>query len=129
MAQYHRGATFERTVIEHLEGFGWASVRAAGSKGDTKSDIVSFHPTGLIMLVQCKLNGIISAEEWNRIHEIALWGPTTLAVIADKPARGKIGYWRITGERIPYKPNMNREPFDPAVSPVSAAALMIRTAP
>jgi|SRR5688500_8737556 len=111
---YVNGSAFERKVMDDLSRSGWESVRAAGSKGGTKADIIAFHPKGLIMLIQCKTNGIISAEEWNRIFEVASWAyPMTLAVIADRPARGKIGYHLITGERIPYKPNMNRIPLDP----------------
>lgn len=113
--QYQNGRTFEYKVMNDLASFGFESVRAAGSKGGTKADIVAFHPTGVIMLVQCKTNGIISAEEWNRLYEVALWSPATRPIIADRPARGKIGYWLITGERVPYKPDRNRIPFNPAL--------------
>jgi hypothetical protein len=114
MTHYANGRSFEYRVMEDLARSGWESVRAAGSKGGTKADIVALHPKGLIMLIQCKTNGIISAEEWNRIFEVASWAyPMTLAVIADRPARGKIGYHLITGTRVPYKPAMNRIPLDP----------------
>lgn len=114
--RYQKGSTFERTIRDHLGTFGYVTVKAAGSKGDTKADLVSFHPTGRILLVQCKTNGIISAEEWNRIYEVASWSTSTLAIIAEKPARGKIAYWRITGERVSYKPHMNRVAFVPTVN-------------
>lgn len=113
MTHYANGRSFEYKVMEDLERSGWVSVRAAGSKGDTKADIVSFHPTGIVALSQCKTNGIISAIEWNRLYEVAMWSPNTVALIADRPARGKIGYWLITGERVPYKPTMNRIAFNP----------------
>jgi Holliday junction resolvase len=112
MTHYNNGRSFEYKVIDDLSVSGWVSVRAAGSKGTTKADIIAFHPTRGIMLVQCKTNGIISAEEWNRLHEVAGWNGNT-AVIAERPKRGKIAYWRITGKRVPYKPTVNRIEYFP----------------
>ena len=113
MTHYNNGRSFEYRVMEDLSVSGWVSVRAAGSKGSTKADIIAFHPTKGIMLVQCKTNGIISAEEWNRLHEVAGWNGNTKAVIAERPKRGKIAYWEITGERVPYKPAKNRIEYFP----------------
>jgi Holliday junction resolvase len=113
MTHYANGRSFEYKVMEDLSVSGWVSVRAAGSKGSTKADIVAIHPTRGIMFVQCKTNGIISAEEWNRLHEIAGWHENTKAVIAERPKRGKIAYWEITGERVPYKPAKNRIEYFP----------------
>ncbi len=123
MTHYANGRSFEYKVMEDLERSGWVSVRAAGSKGSTKADIVAFHPSGIVGMIQCKTNGIISAEEWNRLHEIALWSPNTIALIADRPSRGKIGYWLITGERVPYKPSMNRIAFSPHTLPTDSRLL------
>lgn len=113
MTHYDRGRSFEYRVIDDLEVSGWVSVRAAGSKGPTKADIIAFHPVKGIILVQCKINGIVSAEEWNRIYEVSGWTPGTKAIIAERPKRGVIAYWQITGERIPYKPAMNRIEYLP----------------
>jgi len=113
MTHYNNGRSFEYKVMEDLSVSGWVSVRAAGSKGTTKADIVAFHPDGRIMMVQCKTNGIISAEEWNRLHEVAGWNEHSTAVIAERPKRGKIAYWAITGKRVPYKPTVNRIEYFP----------------
>lgn len=111
--RYRKGRTFENDVSDHLETNGWSSVRAAGSKGNTKADLISFHPLGVILLIQCKTNGIISAEEWDRLYEIALWNPFTRAILAYKPKPGKIVYDKLTGPRVRMKPMMNRIPYDP----------------
>lgn len=113
MSHYANGRSFEYRVMEDLSVSGWVSVRAAGSKGSSKADIVSFHPTGAIMMIQCKTNGIISAEEWNRLYEVAGWNERATAIIAERPKRGVIAYWEITGERVPYKPTMNRIEYYP----------------
>lgn len=113
MTHYNNGRSFEYKVMDDLSVSGWVSVRAAGSKGSTKADIIAFHPERGIMLVQCKTNGIISAEEWNRLFQVAGWNVNTTAVIAERPARGKIAYWAITGERVPYKPSVNRIEYFP----------------
>lgn len=113
MTHYNNGRSFEYKVMEDLSVSGWVSVRAAGSKGSTKADIIAFHPTGQIMMVQCKTNGIISAEEWNRLYEVAGWNDSATAIIAERPKRGKIAYWAITGVRVPYKPSVNRIEYYP----------------
>jgi Holliday junction resolvase len=116
MTHYANGRSFEYRVMDDLSVSGWVSVRAAGSKGSTKADIIAFHPTRGIMLVQCKTNGIISAEEWNRLYEVAGWNDgVSVAVIAERPKRGKIAYWAITGQRVPYKPSVNRIEYFPHV--------------
>lgn len=111
--RYRKGRTFEYDVRDHLAEHGWATTRAAGSKGGMKTDLVSFHPLGIVLLVQCKTNGIISGSEWDRLYEVALWNPTWRAVIAYK-IDGKISLDKITGYRIHMKPTMNRIRYDAA---------------
>lgn len=109
--RYRKGRTFEYDVRDHLEAHGWASTRAAGSKGGMKTDLVAFHPLGVILLVQCKTNGVISEAEWNRLYEVSLWNPTWRAIIAYK-IDGRISLDKITGFRVRMKPTTNRIRYD-----------------
>jgi Holliday junction resolvase len=113
--RYRKGRTFEYACADALAAVGWRTVRAAGSKGETKADLVAFHPSGLVALVQCKADdsdGAISAAEWDALYETALWLPHTgIALIAYKPSRGKIKFDLITGYRVPRKPLMNRREY------------------
>lgn len=109
---YQKGTRFERKVIDHLagneregiEGFGYTVVRAAGSKGDSKADLIAFHPTLPIMLIQCKTDGKISKAEWDRLYEVASWYPgTCVPVLASNGPKGRGVTWvQLTGERVPY---------------------------
>lgn len=71
--QYRSGATFERKVAEWLSGRAMAVVRAAGSKGAGKMDLVAFAPDGRVLIIQCKTTGLIGPAEWNRLVEVATW--------------------------------------------------------
>lgn len=96
-SNYRRGANFERIVAAALERDGYVVMRAAGSHG--KADLVALKPTQVV-LVQCKLTGTsaVRPPEWN-----ALWDAATragaIAVIASRPARGRIGYAQLTGPK------------------------------
>lgn len=72
---YDRGTAFERKVAEFLAAPGrdMAVMRAAGSKGAGKMDLVAFAPDGRVLIVQCKITGIIAPAEWNRLWEISGW--------------------------------------------------------
>lgn len=72
---YRAGTAFERKTRQWLADHGAAVVRAAGSKGTGKMDLVAFMPDGRILIIQCKATGDISPGEWNRLVEIAGWGP------------------------------------------------------
>lgn len=72
--RYQQGRQFELKVAACLaEIGGMAVVRAAGSKGAGKMDLVAFAPDGRVLIVQCKTTGKISPGEWNRVVEIAGW--------------------------------------------------------
>lgn len=120
--RYKKGARFEYDVRDHLTEHGWVSTRAAGSKGGMKTDLISIHPLGVILLIQCKTNGVISEAEWNRIYEVALWNDCMRAIIAYKGDRGGIVLDKITGFRVRMKPNLNRLRYDPAKANLSLAS-------
>lgn len=101
---YAKGTRFEHKVRADLEGLGYSVIRAAGSKGDAKVDLVAFHPLRPLMLVQCKTDGKISKAEWDRLYEVAGWYPAVcVPVLAANGARGEgVSYHAIEGLRVPY---------------------------
>jgi len=87
-SQYRRGADFERLVRSDLERRGYLAMRAAGSKGATvdgaKIDILAMYPSicdeaffsgsplrSRLLLVQCKLSGIVSLSDKIRLISAA----------------------------------------------------------
>ena len=75
MSKYSRGADFERAVVKHLEKEGYLAFRCAGSKGNSKVDVIAFarDEKGFMQthLIQCKLNGAISKSEKRTICQAA----------------------------------------------------------
>lgn len=59
---YRRGADFERRVASDLEGYGYVTVRSAGSH--SPADIVAMRD-GETVCVQCKRDGRLDPGEWN----------------------------------------------------------------
>lgn len=136
MAQtrYRKGTTFEYVIRDKLHPYGYAVARGAGSKGSSKADLVAFSPHGAILIIQAKTNGIISAEEWNRLWDISQWSAKTVPVayrigveeveikdipvrpvipiIAYKNPRGSLLMDEIVGPRVRMKPHENRKPFE-----------------
>lgn len=94
---YNRGAQFERKVGSDLTDRGYRVVRSAGSH--SPADIVALcagmQPVG----VQCKTNGRLDPEEWDKFF---WWCERAGAVpvLASKGPSGKgILYRRITGRK------------------------------
>lgn len=117
MSHYARGTRFEHKVRDHLMALGYSVLRAAGSKGDSKVDLVAFHPYRPMLLIQCKIDGKISVAEWNRVREVAGWyGPLCVPVLAQNGPNGQgVVYYRLTGERVSRSRSRPCEAFDPAV--------------
>jgi Holliday junction resolvase len=129
--KYVSGRAFEYRIIKALHAAGYAVARGAGSKGSTKADVIAFSPHGGILIIQAKHDGKISADEWNRLYDVASWSAKTVAsgwsgadstgviefrpvvpLIAYTDPRGRIVMDELTGERVRGKPMMNRAPFD-----------------
>ena len=67
---YKRGYTFELEVKHTLEDVGFCCIRSAGSHGAI--DILAGKDDGdTIWAVQCKKNGIMSAEDWANLKKDA----------------------------------------------------------
>lgn len=99
-SHYQRGTAFERQVREDLRERGYTVIRAAGSKGDSKVDLVAISGTARhpLVFLQCKLDGKLGPAERTRIRQVSLWAGA-LAVVAGKtgPRGAMLEYWRLTG--------------------------------
>jgi Holliday junction resolvase len=105
---YINGRNFEWKVRDHLAANGYDVVRAAGSKGGTKADLIAFKP-GQLLIVQCKRNGTLPLSEWDRLVEVSGW-VQGVPVLATIPAAGKgIEYVRLLG---PKRPRSRTQPVE-----------------
>lgn len=96
--QYRRGATFERKIVSDLRAKGYETIRAAGSRGSSKVDIFAWHPDGQLLFVQCKINGKLPSEEWNRVREVASWVGAQPVLATNNKAI--IQYWYLVDDRV-----------------------------
>lgn len=90
-AKYIKGSTFERAVAIFLrERINAAVVKAAGSKGEAKADLVAFVPDGRVLLIQCKATDPkLGPDEWNALYRVSRWNHLAVALVATKGARGQ----------------------------------------
>jgi Holliday junction resolvase len=107
-----RGIYLERRAAEILASRGWFTIRAAGSHGI--ADVVAVRP-GEVVLVQCKTDGAIRSEEWNRLYDVA----TALGAVAvvcqyDTDTHRRIVLIRITGTHTPRSREWPHETWNPA---------------
>lgn len=96
MTNYANGATFERKVAALLTTDGYLVMRSSGSHGE--ADLVALKQ-GQVLLVQCKSNGRLDPGDWNGLHEVAQ-RVGAVALLAHRPAPGKVVYWRLTGPKV-----------------------------
>lgn len=101
--QYEKGTRFEYKVRDDLEALGYSVVRAAGSKGDSKIDLIAFHPEHPMLLIQCKADGKISKKEWDRVFTVSGWYAGTVPLLAYNGVNGHgVRYVCIEGPRVRY---------------------------
>lgn len=98
MTAYATGTRFEHKVRDHLTGNGYEVIRAAGSKGASKVDLVAFKP-GQLLFIQCKRGGVLSPGEWDRIVEVAGWVGAIPLLAANGPADRGVIYVGLTGPK------------------------------
>jgi hypothetical protein len=112
VSHYEKGVRFERKTRTDLAENGYEVIRAAGSKGSTKIDLLAMKP-GQQLLIQCKESGDISPAEWNRIVEVAGWYPgIAIPLLAANGPRGRgVVYTRLLGPKIPRARTQPCEPF------------------
>jgi holliday junction resolvase Hjr len=96
--RYANGRGFEYATRDRLADDGYEVVRAAGSKGSTKIDLVAFK-SRQILFVQCKRDGKLSIVERTTLLRVASLLPgVALPVLAYKPsARGGVAFAVLTG--------------------------------
>lgn len=101
---YQRGADFERAVVRDLEGHGYKAIRSAGSH--KPADVVAML-SGETFVIQCKRDGVLRPDEWNKFWEWALAAGAT-PILARKGPRGSgIIYHRLTSRKV----GMGRQPL------------------
>lgn len=110
MSHYAAGTRFEHKTIADLEGNGYETIRAAGSKGGTKVDIAAFKP-GQLLLVQCKRSGALPPAEWDRIVEVAGWVGAIPLLAANGPRGRGVVYTELLGRKIPRARTQPCRPF------------------
>lgn len=105
---YSRGADFERMVAKDLECYGYVTVRSAGSH--SPADIVAMLD-GETLCVQCKRNGRLDPDEWNKFFDWCASGGA-VPILASKGPRGcGVIYRRLTSS----KDGTGRQPLAPWV--------------
>ncbi|MEV1321977.1 hypothetical protein AB0J14_38515 [Micromonospora arborensis] len=112
MSHYEKGVRFERKTRTDLAENGYEVIRAAGSKGSTKIDLLAMKP-GQQLLIQCKESGDISPAEWNRIVEVAGWYPgVAIPLLAANGPRGRgVVYTQLLGVKVPRARTQPCRPF------------------
>lgn len=101
MSHYAKGARFEHKVIAALEKAGFTCIRSAGSKGDSKIDVIAIRP-GALLFVQCKTDGTLRKSEWDRILEVSRWVGATAALASNGVNGRGIVLSELTGEKVAY---------------------------
>lgn len=98
MSTARQGRDVEHQARRQLDGAGYWTHRAAGSKGAV--DIVALKPSQCL-LVQCKRTGTMPPAEWNGLWDLASWltggGLDVVPVLArrDHPRRVPVSFWRL----------------------------------
>jgi Archaeal holliday junction resolvase (hjc) len=119
--QYEQGTRFEHKVIADLESRGFVTVRAAGSKGAGKVDVIAVRAGELTgvqrwslkngwgpamvgshhLWIQCKRTGVIPPAEWNRLYEVAHWALAVPVLAENGPAGRGVTYRRLDAQKVP----------------------------
>lgn len=94
MSHYATGTRFEHKTRDDLAANGYEVVRAAGSKGSTKADLIAMKP-GQLLFVQCKRSGALPPAEWDRLVEVAGWVGALPILAANGPAGRGVAYTRL----------------------------------
>lgn len=91
MTNYERGRRLEWDTVKDLDDNGYATIRAASSKGI--ADVVGFKP-GQVLFIQAKTNGIISPADRVNLLWLAAMIPGGIAIVVSRP---RVTYRRLTG--------------------------------
>lgn len=94
---YQRGADFERRVAKDLERFGYVTIRSAGSH--KPADVVAMMG-GQTFAIQCKRDGVLRPEEWNKFWEWAKVAGATPILASNGPRGSGIIYHRLVSRKV-----------------------------
>jgi Holliday junction resolvase len=100
MSAYTRGYLFEQKISGQLTQDGYWCIEARGSHGI--ADVVALKP-GQVLLIQAKIDGIISIADWNRLLDLAT-RLGAVPLLAWRPKRGVIEYRRLVEARVARQP-------------------------
>lgn len=106
---YGKGTRFEHKTRDDLTANGYDVMRAAGSKGSTKVDLIAVKP-GQLLFIQCKATGTLPPAEWDRIVEVAAWVGAVPLLAANGPNGRGVLYTRLNG---PKRRNCRIQPCEP----------------
>lgn len=107
MNHYAAGTRFEHKTRDNLTDNGYEVIRAAGSKGSSKVDLVAVKP-GQWLFIQCKATGALGPSEWDRILEVAGWVGAVPLLAANGPRGRGITYIRLLGPKRRSVPMKNQ---------------------
>ncbi len=111
MNHYATGRRFEWAVRDDLFENGFEVIRAAGSKGGSKVDLIALKP-GQMLFVQCKATGTLPPGEWDRLVEVSAW-VSAVPILAAKGGRGQgVQYTRLLA---PKRRGCRTQPCEPFV--------------
>ncbi|MFG2165539.1 PDDEXK family nuclease [Micromonospora chersina] len=110
MSHYAAGTRFEHKIRDDLRDNGYEVMRAAGSKGASKVDLVALKPSQLLF-IQAKRSGALPPDEWNRIVEVAGWVGAIPILAANGPRGRGVVYTRLLGPKTPRARVQPCEPF------------------
>ncbi len=109
---YATGTRFEHKVRDDLIANGYEVVRAAGSKGSTKIDLLAVKP-GQALFIQCKSSGALPPAEWDRLVEVAAWVGAVPLLAANGPRGRGVVYTRLLAPKQRGKRTQPCEPWLP----------------
>lgn len=98
---YETGREFEWVIQRDLERRGFVTIRAAGSAGAAKVDIIAVAPDKTHLWIQAKADGKIGPGEWNTLRMCSSWAGAT-PLLARKGPRGiAVVYDELLGDKVP----------------------------
>lgn len=107
---YKIGRDLERRTRLRLMEADYFVVRSPASK--SKVDLTAVR-AGEILLIQCKRNGVIPKDEWNKLWEISIQAGG-IPLVVENPWSGRTNWWRIIGP----KTKRGEKPWVPYMPPI-----------
>jgi Holliday junction resolvase len=107
---YQTGRNFEWKIRDDLIANGFEVLRAAGSKGSSKIDLLAIKP-GQLLFIQAKRSGALPPAEWDRLVEVAAWVDAVPILAANGPHGRGVVYTRLLAPKARGRRVQPCEPF------------------